>query len=78
MDIIEGKADTVFSIQLPMLFLECSRGKRSPLTINVLGSGARAEGHLRDYKPRCGRREKAGVVVIRAGNQVFPGPLLWI
>lgn len=73
MDIIE-EADTIFSIHLPMLFLEYSRGNRSPLTINVLGSGARAESHLRGYKPRWGRREKATVVVIRAGNQIFPVP----
>lgn len=78
MDLIEGEADTVFSIYLPMLFLECSRGNRSPLTINVLGSGARAESHLRVYKPRWGKREKAGMVVIGAGNQIFPGPLPWI
>lgn len=46
-------------------------GNKSPLTINGLGSGERAECHSRKtVNPDSGGKGEAGMVVLRAGNQI--------
>ena len=46
-------------------------GNKSPLTINGLGSGERAECHSRKtVNPDSGGKGEAGMVVLRASNQI--------
>ena len=49
-------------------------GNKNPLMINVLKSGARAECHPKGTINREGSgKGEADMVVVRAGNQIFPG-----